>query len=370
MHLRKTHSSRMNDQPNEAGGWKSQEIVIPGLVAPEGLVQRERRVPDPAAGEALIAMEATGVSYAEVGMLRGRYPGQPTFPFVPGYDLVGRVVAVGPGVDATLVGQRVATLTGFGAWAELMVRRADELVIVPDGLDAAEVDSLIVNGLTAFKMLHRVAHVRAGQTVLVLGAGGGVGTMLVQLARLAGCEVIGTCRPAQSAEVEALGARVVDYTRNRVLDDVRALAPAGVDAVFDHVGGASLRSSYALLRAGGALVSYGNTSASKETSSIWWAFLDFFAAKAWWSLRPGGRRVTFFDLWGRGTFGDDHLFRRKRFWRAFREDLGQLLQLLAEGSLKPQVARRVPLLQASKALAEHQAGGFTGKIVLVGSARA
>jgi 2-desacetyl-2-hydroxyethyl bacteriochlorophyllide A dehydrogenase len=367
MRHRKTNSSRMNQPRLEANDWQTTELIIPGLIGPEGLERRQRQVSPPATGEVLIAMEATGVSYAEVGMLRGRYPGQPAFPFVPGYDLVGRVLAIGPEVDPALVGKRVATLTGFGAWTQLINRPAEEVVIVPEGLDPAEVDTLIVNGLTAFKMLHRVAKVRAEQTVVVLGAGGGVGTMLVQLARLAGCEVIGTCRPAQRAVVEAFGARAIDYTQGQGLEQVRALAPAGVDAVFDHVGGESLRSSHAMLRPGGFLVSYGNASAVKKTNSPWWAFLDFLATKAWAFLQPGGRRVSFFDLWGRGTLGDDHLFRPRRFWRAFRADLTELLRLMAEGLLKPTVARRIPLLEASRALAEHQAGGFTGKIVLEGA---
>jgi 2-desacetyl-2-hydroxyethyl bacteriochlorophyllide A dehydrogenase len=342
----------------------TRELVIPGLIEPAGLEIRERALRAPGPGEVVIAVEATGISYAEVQMLRGRYPGQPAFPFVPGYDVVGRVVAVGPGGDPALAGRRVATMTGFGAWAEYVVCRADHLVIVPDTLDPAEVDTLIVNGVTAYKMLHRVARVRAGQTIVVLGASGGVGTMLVQLARLAGVDVIGTCKPAQRAAVEALGARVVDYTRGRVLEDLRTLAPDGVDAVFDHVGGASLRGSFAMLRRGGFLVCYGNTSISQKTSSPWWAFLGFLGRKALWSVRPGARRMTFFDVWGRGSFGADHLFRPRRFWREFRADLGQLVTLLAAGELTPHVARRVPLLQAAAGLAAHQAGGFTGKIVL------
>lgn len=340
------------------------EVVIPGLVPPEGVQVRTRPLAPPGRGEAMIAVEATGVSFAEVQMLRGRYPGQPRFPFVPGYDLVGRVLAVGPGGDAALVGTRVAALTGFGGWAAHVVRPVRELVPVPDGLDAAEVDALIVNGLTAYKMLHRVARVRAGQTVVVTGAGGGVGSTLVQLARLAGVEVIGTCKPAQRAAVEALGARVVDYTRGRVAEDVRALAPDGVAAVFDHVGGASVRASYTLLRRGGIVVAYGNASAVARTGSPWWPILEMMALKALWSLRPGGRRMTFFDVWGRGSFGADHALRPGRFWREVREDLGVLVALLADGKLAPRVARRVPLREASVALAAHQAGGFTGKIVL------
>jgi 2-desacetyl-2-hydroxyethyl bacteriochlorophyllide A dehydrogenase len=340
------------------------EIVLPGLTTPDGVEVRERPVRPPGRGEALIAVEVTGVSFAEVQMLRGRYPGQPRFPFVPGYDLVGRVLAVGPGGDRALEGQRVATLTGFGGWAEHVVRPVRELVVVPDGLDAAEVDTLIVNGLTAYKMLHRAARVRAGQTVVVTGAGGGVGSLLVQLARLAGAEVIGTCKPAQRAAVEALGARVVDYTRGRVGEDVRALAPDGVDAVFDHVGGASLRISDGLLRRGGILVAYGSASSVGRTGSPWWPIVEAIATKLRWSLRRGGRRMTFFDVWGRGSLGADHLLRPGRFWRELREDLGALIGMLAAGQLAPAVARRVPLRDAGAALAAHAAGGFVGKIVL------
>ncbi len=292
----------------------TREIVIPGLTDSEGLVVRERRMPALSADEVLIAMEATGVSYAEVQMLRGRYPGQPAFPFVPGYDVVGRVVAVGPSVDRSLEGKRVATITETGSWSEHVVRRAHELVVVPPkpGLDPAEVETLVVNGVTAYKMLNRTAKVRPGQTIVVHGAGGGVGTLLVQLARLAGVNVIGTCRPAQREAVEALGATFVDYTRKQVPDDVRALAPDGVDAVFDHVGGDSFRTSYAMLRPEGILVAYGNASLVNDTDSAWLAFLGFFLRKALWSFKPGGRRMTFFDIWGRGTFGADRMFRPKR----------------------------------------------------------
>ena len=354
-------------QTTRGAPMKTHEIVIPGMIEAAGLQARERELGPLGPSEVLIAMEATGVSYAEVAMLRGRYPGQPAFPFVPGYDIVGRVVGVGSGVNRGLAGKRVATITETGAWSELVVRREHELVLVPEELDPAEVDTLVVNGVTAYKMLHRVAKVRAGQTIVVLGAGGGVGTMLVQLARLAGVNVIGTCRPSQRAAVEPLGARVVDYTRERVFEDVRALAPGGIDAVFDHVGGESVRSSFAMLRPGGFLVCYGNVSAAQKKTSASWAFLGFFSRKLVWSFRPGGRRMTFFDVWGRGTFGADRMFRPARFWREYHEDLGHLLTLLSTGTLHAHVAHRLPLLRAAEAVAEHQAGGFTGKIVLEGA---
>lgn len=140
-------------------------------------------------------MEATGVSFAEQQMRRGRYYDQPAFPFVPGYDLVGRVLATGAGVDPALAGQRVAALVKVGGWASHVVLDADDAVRVPEGLTAAEAETVVVNGITAWQMLHRKARVRTGQTVLVHGAGGGVGSVLVQLARAAGVKVIGTASP-------------------------------------------------------------------------------------------------------------------------------------------------------------------------------
>src|SRR5215471_2262955 len=168
------------------------EIVLPGVVAPDGLQVRTAEVPAPAAGQAVIRMEATGVSFAEQQMRRGRYYDQPPFPFVPGYDVVGTVAAVGDGADPALAGQRVAALTKVGGWASHVVVDAADAVPVPAGLDPAAAETVVLNGITAWQMLHRKARVRAGQTVLVHGANGGVGSVLVQLALAAGVRVIGT----------------------------------------------------------------------------------------------------------------------------------------------------------------------------------
>src|SRR4051794_29060124 len=162
------------------------EIVLPGKVEPEGLESRERSLAAPAEGQVLVRMEATGVSFAEQQMRRGKYYDQPAFPFVPGYDVVGTVEATGPAVDPSLVGTRVAALTKIGAWSTHLILDADAVVPVPDGVDAAAAETVVVNGITAWQMLHRVARVRTGQTILVLGANGGVGSTLVQLARAAG----------------------------------------------------------------------------------------------------------------------------------------------------------------------------------------
>src|SRR3954470_24740749 len=136
------------------------EMVLPGKVAPSGLQLVRRTLPAPAAGQALVRVEATAVSFAESAMRRGRYQGQPKFPFVPGYDLVGIVESVGPDVDRALIGRRVAALTKTGAWATAVLLDAAELVEVPEGVEADAAETLVVNGLTAYQMLHGSAKAR------------------------------------------------------------------------------------------------------------------------------------------------------------------------------------------------------------------
>src|SRR3954468_16994563 len=126
-----------------AGTTSIAEVVLPGIVGPDGLQLRRRTLPAPGRGQVLVAVEATGISFAEHAMRLGRYPGQPKFPFVPGYDLVGTVTAVGAGVDGTLVGRRVAAMTKTGGWATHALLKAVDVVDVPAGLDVAEVETLV-----------------------------------------------------------------------------------------------------------------------------------------------------------------------------------------------------------------------------------
>ena len=332
------------------------EVVLPGVVEPAGLEVRTRTLPAPTRGQALVAVEASGVSMAEQAMRRKRYPGQPRFPFVPGYDLVGTVLAVGAGVDAGLVGQRVAALTKTGGWASHALLAAADLVPVPAGLDPAEVETLVVNGITAWQMLHRRARVRPGQTILVHGANGGVGTTLVQLARHAGVRVIGTASPRHHQALRELGVLPVDYSAPDLAAQVRELAPAGVDAVFDHIGGASLVRSRGLLVEGGTLVSY---ALLKDTGPMVPAFLAMLARLAWWNALPAGSSAGFYNVW------TGHLLRPARFRARLRDDLGAVLALLADGTLTAQVAARFPLSAVHAAMELAESHTALGKVVLV-----
>ncbi|ULH17789.1 medium chain dehydrogenase/reductase family protein (plasmid) [Deinococcus sp. KNUC1210] len=335
------------------------EVLLPGLVEPSGLQLQQRPIPAPGPGQALVRVEATGVSFAEQGMRRGRYPGQPKFPFVPGYDLVGTVLQVGPGTDQTLLGLRVAAATKTGGWATHALVPATDLVPVPASLDPAEAETVIVNGITAWQMLHRHARVQAGQTILVHGANGGVGSLLVQLARHAGLRVIGTAAPRHHAALRALGAEPLDYAAPDLDAQIRALAPEGMQAVFDHLGLDSARRSFRLLNRGGTLVVYGTAANLKASGSVLGLFARMIGQLLAWNVLPNGRRATFYDFWGGKTF-TPATFRRHQ-----HHDLGHVLDLLAQGTIRPQIAARFPLQEVSRAMELAESRTVLGKVILL-----
>ncbi|MET7680603.1 medium chain dehydrogenase/reductase family protein [Streptomyces sp. NPDC005423] len=334
------------------------EVVLPGKVEPEGLEIRHGAVPEAGPGQVLIRMEATGVSFAEQQMRRGRYYDQPPFPFVPGYDLVGTVVSTGERVAPGLAGLRVAALVKVGGWATHVLVDAADVVPVPDGVGAAEAETLVVNGITAWQMLHRKARVRAGQTILVHGANGGVGSVLVQLARAAGVNVIGTASARHHDALRERGVLPVDYRAGDVAARVRELAPGGVDAVFDHVGVESVVDSWHLLAPGGTLVAYGSASTRDDEGSKQWPILKILARVWLWNTLPNRRRACFFNVWA------GRALTRNRFRARLRADLTDVFGALQRGEVTAQIAARLPLSRAADALRLAESGTVAGKIVL------
>jgi NADPH:quinone reductase-like Zn-dependent oxidoreductase len=338
---------------------RATEVVLPGIVEPAGLQLRTRELPDPATGQALVAVEASGISFAEQAMRRGRYPGQPKFPFVPGYDLVGTVLSVGPDVDPALVGRRVTAMTKTGGWASHALLTAADLVAVPAGVDPGEAETLVVNGVTAWQMLHRKARVRAGQTILVHGANGGVGTTIAQLARLDGIRVIGTANPRHHDALRALGVVPLDYADPQLESRVRELAPDGVDAAFDNLGGEHLKRAWRLLAPHGTLVCYAVSGETGGAVAMWSAFLGALGQVMTWHVLPNGKRAYFYNLWA------GHKFGREAFRARTDEDLTQVLTRLADGRLTAQVAARFPLDRIGEAMTMAETRSTIGKVVVV-----
>ncbi len=225
---------------------QSTQVVLKAAGGPDQLSVEQSPVPEPGPGQVLIRVEAAGVAFNDITTRQGRNPGP--LPQVLGFDVVGEVLTVGSDVTDLRKGQRVAALLGTGGYSSHVAIDAASAVPVRSDVDAAKVDALVLNYVTAWQMLHRTAHVRPGQSVLVLGAAGGVGSALVELARAADITVYGTSSPGRRGSVEGAGARWVPGA-NELSEKV--------DAVFDAVGGPSLRASRQATRAGGVVVSYG-----------------------------------------------------------------------------------------------------------------
>jgi NADPH2:quinone reductase len=294
----------------------------------------------------------------------GIHPETPRVPFTPGWDLVGVVDRVGAGVSGVAPGQTVAAMPISGAYAELVCLRHEELVPVPSGLDAAEAVSLVLNYITAYQMMHRTARITPGQRVLIHGAAGGVGTALLQLGRLAGLEMYGTCSSRAASVVSELGAVPIDYRHQDFVEEIRRLTGEGVDVVFDHLGGAHLWNSRKALRPGGKVVGYGaissirgeglsSTRPGRRQRFRGFGRFALYVVAGW--LLPGRKRVVPYSI--------QTLKRLKPEW--FRQDLIALLDLLQQQRIKPLVAQRIPLVEARRAHELLGSGGVSGKLVLV-----
>ncbi len=229
-------------------------VVITKHGDPSVLQVQQRPDPlPPGPGRLRVAVRAAGVNFADHLARVGMYPDAPKLPAVVGYEVAGTVEAVGDGVDAARLGERVLAGTRFGGYAEIVNVAASDSVRLPDALSFEQGAAVPVNYATAWAALHGYGSLRAGERVLVHAAAGGVGIAAVQFAKAAGAEVHGTASPRKHQRLAELGVdRAIDYRRDGWW---HGLAP--YDLVLDALGGTSLRRSYALLRPGGRLVAYG-----------------------------------------------------------------------------------------------------------------
>ena len=330
---------------------KNHRVVVSQHGGPEVLQVREEDLPKPGDGEVRLTVLTAGVSgYDLMHRRSGRLPGTPKVPFTLGIDVVGTIDEIGPGVSGLELGARVAAgpLEDFGGYSEFMCVSADLLVPVPDGVDSAEAVCVVVDYLTADVMLHQAAKVRNGESVLVQGAAGGVGTALLELGRLADLDMYGTASQHNLELVSALGATPIDYQTDDFVARIRELTGEGVDVVFDPIGGArQLWRSYQALRKGGRLVWFGVAATAKYGLRVIPASL---ATRLFLALIPDGKRAPMSPDVGKTDQ---------------RERLAALLDLVKTGEIKPVVTERVPLAEAARAHEIVESGGHAGKVVLV-----
>ncbi|NJP04481.1 MAG: zinc-binding dehydrogenase [Chloroflexaceae bacterium] len=330
-----------------------QRIVISQTGGPDVLQMGEAPLPAPAHGEVRVRVLAAGVAFADLLARKGKYPGAPALPFTPGYDLVGIVDAVSDTGSAFQPGQMVAALLPhFGGYTEMACVPEAWLVAVPEGLQPERAVSVVLNYLTAHRLLHHSAKVKSGERILVHSAAGGVGTALLQLGQLAQLEMYGTASRPKHGLVARYGALPIDYRHDDVVERISELTRDGVDAVFDAVGGETLKQSYTVLRRGGRLVSYGFAGVADQGLP---AFLASFGRLFVYQFAPDGKQAMFYG-------STPTLVTSDPIW--YRETLCHLFDLLARGLIDPVVGVVLPLEQAAQAHSRLEQGKVQGKIVL------
>jgi NADPH:quinone reductase-like Zn-dependent oxidoreductase len=338
-----------------------QHIRISRFGGPEVLEMiEESAIPEPGPGEVRIKVLAAGTGFTDTMIRRGRYPDfKGPRPFTPGYDIVGVVEKRGPGVVTPSFGETVADLCVVGGYAQYAIRPARFLVPVPVDIESAEAVCIPLAYLTAFQMLTRCRKLPSGAAILVIGASGTVGTALLDLARHLGLKAIGTCSAANLPVIERYGAAAIDYKAGDFVTSVRKLTAggAGVEIVFDAIGGAHFSRSFACLAPGGLLVGYGAQTMAVGRESLIAAGLGLARLKVWsvLSFLFGGRSAVFYSITAR----------RSTHPEEFKADMAALLQLLREGAIQPVVIARLPLGAASEVHARIDGGGLGGKIVLL-----
>jgi NADPH:quinone reductase-like Zn-dependent oxidoreductase len=308
----------------------------------------------PQHGEVALKVEASGVLLADVLWQLGITPVGPKHPFTPGYDLVGVIEEVGPGVNGLERGQRVAATIQYGGYTEYAVLPAEKVVQVPEGVDPKTAVAATTSYLTAYMLVHHEGQLKAGDVLLAHGAGGGTGSAVVEVASLAGVKVYGTASKAKRELIEAKGGYPIDYKTEDFVEVLQAKEPGGVDFVVDPIGGDVTARSLGLLKPGGKLVSTATLQASQNGFSRL-TVISGLLRLSWWSLTHPGKKAGFWDV--TAAVGKD--------LAQYRKDLAALFDLLKAGKLKPEIGEVMPLKEAPKAQQMLLDYKVHGKVVLV-----
>lgn len=328
---------------------KYKSVLLTKKGSPEVLQVVENALRPPSDGEVQIKVLACGVGRTDVAMRYGYYPFAPKIPFVPGYQIVGVIEAVGTKVKQFKVGDRVASLTVYGGYSEYIYLEPQHLVKVPENVKAEEATLLILNYVTAYQMLKRVANVQKGDTILITGASGGVGTALLDLAKLEDLDVYALASKHKHETIEKMGAFPIDYKSADWVKLIKNKEFKGLDFVFDGIAKSYINKGFSLLKKGGKLVEFGYPSFLGMLSGLFKIMLL--------NSFPNGRNAELYGI--SGAYKKDK--------STILYDLEKLLSLLKDKKIKPIISTRMPILEAAKANKLLESGSVSGNIVLLAS---
>jgi len=318
-------------------------IQVARVGGPEVLKLVHLPTPDPKPNEALVQIKAAGVNFIDLYFREGRYPAP--LPFIIGQEAAGLIVAVGSDVKTVRLGDRVAYTGAFGSYAEYAAVPADRLVKIPDKLDFNQAAAALLQGMTAQYLTHSTYSIKSGDAVLIHAAAGGVGLLLVQMAKNLGARVIGTAGSDTKAQLarDAGADEVIIYTEQDFETETRRLTEnEGVDVVYDGVGKDTFEKDLNVLRPRGYLVLFGGSSGA----------------------------VPAFDLLELTKHGSLFVTRPSlQHYIATREELEQrssdVLQSIVRGDLKLRIHKTYPLEHAQQAHRDIEGRKTTGKLLLI-----
>jgi NADPH2:quinone reductase len=310
------------------------------------LKYKEVETPTPGPSQVRVKTASISVNFADIMLRKGSYPIMPPFPAIPGLECSGFIDAVGEDVKELKPGQPVIVF-GPDCYAEYVLAETTEVVQIPDGIDMDDAAALTVNYLTAYHMLHSMAGIKKGQTVLIYAAAGGVGTAVIQLSKPVGFTVIGrTSTDEKLAFAKSQGADyMINYNQEDVVTRVKEITNgSGVDLILNSVAGDTFARDFEVLAPLGQIIWFGYAAGPPE-ANLTELLNDHFTKSV------GIRAFVIYTI---AQMHPDLM----------RQSYDVIFRYLKEGTVKPHIQERIPLAEASRAHQLLESGAVTGKLIL------
>lgn len=326
---------------------KYKSVVLTKRGGPEVLQVEEKTLRSPQNKEVQISIKACGVGRTDVAMRYGYYPFAPKIPFVPGYEIVGEITAIGSEVSQFKTGDLVAALTVYGGYSEFIILKEEDLISVPKDIAPEKAVSIILNYCTAYQILFRTLKVKKGDSVLITGASGGVGSALIDIGKHIELKMFGLSSLKKQDRLIEQGVIPIDYNSKTWTDKLSEFQPEGLDFVIDGIGGKYIDQGFKVLKPRGILAEYGYPN-----------FLGMITGIIKINIRnliPNSKKGAFYGISAN----------YKKNKKLIHEDLIRLFEMLQSGKINPVISHKFHVLEAQSANKKLEEGNVIGKIVLV-----